>query len=525
MTTASPKKRMLIIAPLSSFSADRTAERTRDRVIMSDEPVVRVASLAIATVAALIPDGLFDITLCDEEIEFVDLDIDVDVVAITANVSQAQRAIWMAKEFRSKGKTVIIGGPHVSLAPEIFEGVADAMVVGELEPIAEKFFTDLHEGRLEAKYQGHKADMSTTPMPRWDLYPNSRAVSGVVQTSRGCPFECNFCDVIQYLGRVQRHKPDEQILAEISRLYEIGYRHITLSDDNFTVYRKRSKALLTLLKNWNGAEGREPVSFQTQMSIDVARDPELLALCNEAGLRLGFFGIESSSAEALTESKKRQNLRVDLREECEKIVRAGVIPEAGLIVGFDSDGPDCFQRQFDFAMSLPVITFKVAVLVAPISTPLYDEMAKAGRIIESDISAQFPGGSDYQTNIIPARMSREELAEGARWLFESLLRPENVLVRFKRLAELLQPAPWARDDPSHRVSVRPNISRAYLSVIAKWSRDASIRNLIGQVRDLAQERPEIKNDLMDSLSHYLVVYDGIFSTDDRRQLPRSVSRA
>lgn len=515
-------KRLLLIAPMPVFTEGDTVRETPDRVIHAPVPVVRIGSLALVTVAALVPEGLFDITLCDEEIALVDLDADVDAVGISANVAQAQRGLWLAQEFRRRGKTVLMGGPHVSLVPRLFEGKADGIVVGELEPIAEEVFTDLHAGRLKPRYTGAKADLAVAVLPRWDLYPNERAVSGVVQTSRGCPFECRFCDVIQYLGRVQRHKPVERVMEEIAILYDIGYRHITLSDDNFTVYRQRARGLLTAIIAWNGAEGRDHVTFDTQMSIDVARDPELMALCNEAGLRAGLFGLETSSPEGLAESRKRQNLRVDLRDECDKAVAAGVHTVCSLIVGFDTDGPECFQRQLDFAMSLPNVIIRVAVLVASAATPLYDDLKRAGRIVGGDFSSQFNGGN-MMTNFLPARMSREELAEGARWLAQEIMRPENAAVRFRRLAKLLAPAPWARDGGHRRTTLRPIVSKAFRHLVALWSRDPAVRVLMAEVRDLAAGRPEIADDLMDALGHYLSVYDGLNAA--RRPPPLPLPRA
>src|SRR5258708_18058257 len=166
-----------------------------------DLAVTRIGAASIATVAALAPPD-FAVCLCDEAIEPIDFAAEADVVGISANVSQAQRAIEIAAEFRARGKIVVIGGPHVSLAPELFVGTADCLVVGEFEPIAETVFADMRSRALKPRYAGAKTDLRRSPAPRSDLYRNDRAVGGVVQTSRGCPFECHFCDVIQYLGRL-----------------------------------------------------------------------------------------------------------------------------------------------------------------------------------------------------------------------------------------------------------------------------------------------------------------------------------
>jgi radical SAM superfamily enzyme YgiQ (UPF0313 family) len=343
------------------------------------------------------------------------------------------------------------------------------VVAGEFEPIAETVFADMRLGVLKPRYDGSKADLRRSPMPRWDLYPNDRAVSGVVQTSRGCPFECHFCDVIQYLGRVQRHKDDAQVIAEIQNLYDHGYSFISLADDNFTVYRKRAKSLLKAIAAWNGAEGRDYVVFATQMSIDAARDDELLALCNDAGLLNAFVGIETSDEASLAESKKRQNMRVDLGAEIRKIVARGLRVEAALMVGFDHDDRTAFARQLEFAMSLPVGGFNVSVLVAPVATPLYEAMRAQGRIVSDEVLAQFPS-ANLITNFTPARMSRDDLYVGAKWLISKLMDPDNFSVRLQAMSGLLAPPPWERRGQGRRHPARRNATGLFSQVMRDLTR-------------------------------------------------------
>jgi hypothetical protein len=468
--------------------------------------VTRVASAAIATVAALAPPD-FQISLCDEAFEAVDFNTGADVVGITANVSQAQRALEIAEVFRKKGKTVIMGGPHVSLAPHLFADRGYCVVVGEFEPISDRVFADMRAGRLAPRYDGDKADLAHSPAPRWDLYKNDRAISGVVQTSRGCPFECHFCDVIQYLGRVQRHKEDGQVIAEVQALYNLGYNFISLADDNFTVYRKRAKSLLRSLAEWNGRDGRDYVTFATQMSIDVARDAEMLAMCNNAGLLNAFVGIESSDEASLVESKKRQNLHIDIAEQCRKIVSAGVRIEGGLMVGFDSDNLSAFRRQFEFAMTLPVGTFNLSVLVAPVATPLYEKMLLQGRIVSDEVLAQFPS-ANLITNIIPAQLTRDELYVGAKWLVSKLFEPENFFSRLSAMSALLAPPPWVtsggkrRQHPSRQNSIR------FASQVMRdlCRRHRSISGMVEQTFALMRRRPDIRDGIGDALTHYLMTF-------------------
>lgn len=488
--------RVYLIAPKPEFNSDNAMELSS---IGISKPYAYTAAAGITSIAAWFPDGT-EIRLCDEIIEPVDFDDAADLIGISINVSQYEHGLEIAAEFRKRGKQVVLGGAHVSLAPHLFKDKADCLVIGEFESVAPAFMDDLCGDGLKPSYQGGKADLATQPIPRWDLYPNDRAILGVVQTSRGCPFECNFCDVIQYLGRAQRHKPSKNVIAEVQFLYDLGYRDISLSDDNFTVYRSRTKQLLVDLAAWNSAPDRETVQFVTQMSIDIARDDDMLELCNKAGMRQAFVGIESDNQESLKESGKRQNLHIDMVEQVSKIVRAGIGIRGGLMVGFDHDDLSCFERQFQFAQSMPIIGFNVASLAAPFSTPLYDDMLKAGRIVDNDDHSTIVSGSSY-TNLIPAQMSRKELAEGRDWLKSAVLAPENVMVRFEHFARVLG-APHLKQ-AKHADSGR---TKPFAELMMLMLRDRGARKVINLVRDLAAERPEISHDLTSMLGGYLNEY-------------------
>jgi len=465
--------------------------------------VVPSASAAIATVAALAPDD-FEVTLCDETIQDIDYNTTADYIGITANVSQALRAIDVAKKFHSLGKKVVMGGPHISLAPDFFIDHCDSIVIGEFEPVAPLFFEDMSNNHLEKKYIGSPADMTTSPMPRWDLYPNECAQSATVQTSRGCPFNCNFCDVIQYVGRKQRHKTPSQIVAEIQVLYDLGHNYIALADDNFTVYRKHAREILSAIADWNGADGRDYVTFGTQVSIDLARDEGLMELCHKAGLQDIFVGIETSNPAALVESRKRQNLYGDLVEECSKLVAAGLKVEPGLIVGFDSDDKTAFNRQFDFVMSLPIATAKISILVAPVATQLFQTMQEQNRLVTDDIITQVPG-SNFMTNILPAQMSRAELYIGTRWLISKVFHPENFWIRLNAMAELLVPPVWIENDRKHR-PVRPTLARFATSIIRDaMQNDPLVIKLIEKTATLMHQKPDVQSGINDALMNYLMI--------------------
>jgi radical SAM superfamily enzyme YgiQ (UPF0313 family) len=382
-------------------------------------PAVSTADLSITTLAGMFPKD-FDVSLCDENLTAVDFDISVDYVGITGKTSQRNRMISIAKEFRQRGKVVLFGGPYASLSPESLRPHCDILVRGEVEELFDDLCDDLRQSCWKPEYIGGKPDLSKGALPDWGKYPNDRAFSGALQTSRGCPFECEFCDVIQYVGRKQRHKTIPQVLRELDNLYRYGHRFVFLADDNFTAYRSRAKELLLALRDWNSARENDRVSFVTQVSIDAARDDELLQMCAEAGLTGVFIGIETPNEDSLKETKKRQNMGCDLTERVQRFLDHGIYVSAGMIVGFDSDGLDIFKRQYEFAMATPIPIFNLGALVAPESTPLYDRMKKNDRLTMSNHEMW---GSPWATNFIPSKMTNEQLLEGMRWLSNNLYCP------------------------------------------------------------------------------------------------------
>jgi radical SAM superfamily enzyme YgiQ (UPF0313 family) len=382
-------------------------------------PVAYSADLAITTVAALVPDD-FQVTICDEQITPADLDHPANFVGLTGKGSQVERMLELAQGFRQRGKTVIIGGSFASLSPDVVRPYCDILVRGEIEAIAPQLFADLRAQHWQTEYVGGWPDLKLSPIPRWDLYPNNKALQGCIQTSRGCPFECEFCDVIQYAGRKQRHKSIDQILAELEVLYQHGYSHILIADDNFTTSRRRTKELLGALRDWNNRQSEGMLTFSTQLSIDAAKEDEILQLCAEAGLNYVFIGLETPNEASLQEAGKCQNVGVNMVEQIGRFLEYGIAVMGGLIVGFDSDGPDIFERQYQFTMATPVPILMLGSLVAPNSTPLYDRLRQDNRLLPEK---KWGTNSPWDTNIIPKQMSREELLAGLRWLGNRLYHP------------------------------------------------------------------------------------------------------
>ena len=245
-------------------------------------------------------------------------------------------------------------------------------------------------------------------MPRWDLYPVDRALLGALQTTRGCPFDCEFCDVIMYNGRKQRHKDVAQVMRELDALHASGFREVFLTDDNFTVHRAFARTMLDALAEWNAAHANDPIRFITQASIDIARDEDLMRRCVSAGLTHLFVGIETVNAASLRETNKKQNLLMPALEAVERIVSNGILVRNGIMVGFDHDGPDIFDTLYDFLQSAPLPTPNINVLMASKGTPLHARMEREGRLLD--------GGPRWDEalicNFVPKLMTHEQLITG-----------------------------------------------------------------------------------------------------------------
>ena len=463
------------------------------------DPAQAIADLATVTVAALAPSD-WKVEVCEEYVEPINFDTDADFVGITGKVIQGERMNQVADIFRARGKTVLIGGPHASLSPEAVRDHCDVLVIGELESIAEEFFADLERGTWKREYVAEKPDLETSPLPRFDLYPNDRSLSGCVQTSRGCPFECEFCDVIQYLGRKQRHKSIEQILGELDVLYRTGYRSVFLADDNFTVYRKRAKAVLAALRDWNAARDDGPVAFHTQVSIDAARDPEIMRLCAEAGLTRVFIGIETPNVESLKETGKRQNVGINLVEQVQVFLDHGISVTGGMIVGFDHDGPDIFDIQFQFAMATPIPIFTLGALVAPAATPLFDRMRETGRLV-TDGSSEVQGV--WNTNILPTLMTREQLFGGLKWLGNRLYDPQNFARRMVEMIERMGPQLGPFKQTGYRPGKARQVETQANGIIRKMIRRGDgERAMWKTISEALADKPEAGTMVMASLFSY-----------------------
>jgi len=384
--------------------------------------------LGLITVAALLPKGwhtrLVDLNvtprLKEQDLEWADM------VFISAMTVQRSSAHAVAQRCHAAGVPVVAGGPLFVAEHQDFPEV-DHFVLNEAELTLPPFLRDLEAGRPQRLYATTEfADISKTPMPRWELLDLKRYATMNVQYSRGCPFNCDFCNVTALLGHGQRTKSATQVIAELDRLCAQGWRgSIFFVDDNFIGNKARLKReLLPALVEWQ--RGRHGIAFNTEASVNLADDPELMRMMADAGFDMVFIGIETPDDTCLQECSKKQNTGRDLIADVKKMQRAGLQVQGGFIVGFDSDGPSIFRRQIEFIQKSGIATAMVGLLQAPPGTRLFDRLRRENRI------AGFTSGDnvDGTTNIVP-RMPLKALRDGYRWILEHIYSPKNYYRRVK----------------------------------------------------------------------------------------------
>jgi radical SAM superfamily enzyme YgiQ (UPF0313 family) len=386
-------------------------------------------ALALPVLAGLTPAG-HEIVLVDENIEEIDFDAleAFDIVGLTGMTVQRDRMREILTELRARGVFVVLGGPWINVAENWYDGLVDVIFIGEAEQTWPVFLEEWSRGEHRARYeQAEKTDVTTIPPPRYDLVRFPEYAMGCVQTSRGCPFQCEFCDIIVIFGRKPRVKRPDQVVAEIDAQWRLGAHVIFLVDDNFIGNKKAAKAILREIVAWQQRHGY-PLAFFTEASLDLAEDDELLRLMAEAGLVAVFVGIESPDEEALRETKKYQNVRGSLVDRVKKVQSFGLEVYAGMIVGFDSDDTGVFGRQYEFLREARIIGAMAGMLSAIPKTPLYDRLEAEGRL--DNAAADDPR---IATNVIPLRMSREEMRDGWVDLMGQLYDAEHYFERFDDL--------------------------------------------------------------------------------------------
>lgn len=361
--------------------------------------------LGLITVAALCPKE-WDIRLIDQAVEEL-RDADIlwaDLVMVSAMRVQRKGLEEVLARARRLGRRTIVGGPFASGNPDEMLKLADHVVVGEPDDVFTQIAQALEEGSAKRLYTiEDKPDLTATPVPRFDLLKTHAYASMPVQFSRGCPFQCEFCDIIILYGRKPRTKLPQQVMAELDTLLGLGWKkQVFIVDDNFIGNHWLALKLAGELEKWQQARGY-PIAFYTEASMDLARHPALIEAMVKANFFYVFVGIESPSKESLIETKKLQNLSIDPLEAIKLVQGKGLWVTGGFILGFDSDTEDIFEQQIDFVERAAIPWALLNFLHALPKTALHARMKREGRMIEDCVSSGDGTRPNFQT-VLPPRV-------------------------------------------------------------------------------------------------------------------------
>ncbi len=419
--------RVLLLYPLfpkSYWSFEKALELTGRKALLPP--------LGIITVAALLPQT-WEFKLVDRNIgDVTEAEWNwAQLVLFSGMIVQKDDMLEQIREAKRRGKRVAVGGPYATTLPDdVQEAGADYLVLDEGEITLPMFVEAIERGETSGTFRStEKPAVTETPLPRYDLLDFSAYDNMSVQFSRGCPFQCEFCDIIVLYGRKPRTKTPEQLIAELDRLYELGWRgSVFMVDDNFIGNKRNVKLMLKELDGWM-AEKEYPFSFTTEASVDLAQDPELMDMMAECNFRVVFLGIETPDESSLAVTKKFQNTRDPLSESVNAITRAGLRVMAGFIMGFDGEKPGAGRRIMEFAEQTSIPMAMVSMLQALPHTALWHRLEKEGRLVTVGL-----GGNINQTtlmNFVPTRPI-EDIAQEYIDTFWELYEPKRYLDRTYR---------------------------------------------------------------------------------------------
>ncbi len=390
--------------------------------------------LGLATLAALTPQD-WEIEIVDENIESIPLNPKADIIGICGMGVQFKRQSELLKFYRNQGHFVVAGGSYASLCPEYYESLADSVISGEAEYIWKEFCSDFEDSKHRALYkETNEVSLEDSPTPRFDLLNIDKYQAVSLQYSRGCPYRCEFCDIIVMFGRKPRIKSCEQVGRELDELRKLNVTNVFFVDDNLIGNKPQAKKLMSYLRNYQ-LEHNYTFLFGTEASLNLAQDDELLELFKGANFGWVFIGIESPDEESLKETLKFQNTRSDILSSIQHVYSYGIEVLAGFIIGFDNDTVKTFDLQYNFIQNSGIQAAMIGLLTAVPKTPLYERLEKDGRLIKE---ASGTDNTKLGTNLIPKHMSYEEMVEGYRNLYYRLLDDKTIADRINNKMDHLK---------------------------------------------------------------------------------------
>jgi radical SAM superfamily enzyme YgiQ (UPF0313 family) len=392
--------------------------------------------LGLLTVAALLPKDWYKRIIDMNTNKLMDDDILwADFIFISAMSIQSDSANEVIQRCKMLNAKIVAGGPLFTSSPEKYKNI-DHLILNEAEITLPQFLSDLNKGMAKQKYTSEDwADITVTPLPLWELISINNYTSMNVQYSRGCPFDCDFCDITVLYGRKPRTKNKEQVIAELDALYFTGWRGpVFFVDDNFIGNKaKLKKEILPAIAEWN-KKRKNPFYFNTEASINLADDDKLMQLMAKAGFEAVFIGIETPNEKSLIECNKTQNRNRDLISSIKKIQESGLEVQGGFIVGFDNDPPAIFDKLTNFIQESGIVTAMVGLLNAPQGTKLQKKLLTEGRLLKD-----FTGNNtDFSINFIP-HMDSEVLLNGYKKILNTIYSPKYYYERVMRFMKDFEP--------------------------------------------------------------------------------------
>lgn len=412
--------------------------------------------LGLSTIAALTPDD-FEVDIWDEMIAGVIapdnlLEKDYALVGVTGYINHAGRVKELGRLFRERGMLTAAGGPGVSSEPEYYRDAFDILFLGEAEYTWPQFISEWQIGNHRDIYRQVPMIDFDSPLPKWDRVRVGSYLMGTVQTTRGCPFNCEFCNVVTIFGRNTRQKPIDRVLEEVSALERRGVRRLFFCDDNFIGNPGYARDLVRELISLNRSF-RHPLSFFTQLTLNVAKDDAMLAAMADANFLGVFIGIESPNRESLIEANKPQNYKTDMASDIRKIQSYGIFIQSGMIIGFDHDDSTIFDQHLEFLNETGLTVPMINLLKAPNGTRLWARLQKEHRMFHPP-SLRSAANVESVTNFIPKRMTLVELFSGYIHLVEQVRNWRNFDARARTLISQIQ--------RRHSITVQSSVKEFFL---------------------------------------------------------------